>query len=133
MILFKKGLILIMALSLFASLFGCFHNNPQTSPTVPEFPFDTAKSYYYRRRGAIAGGNCILSVEPQGIVEHYSYVEYPSEHECGMKDKGADIYFVGLKEGEVKVTLEYQYPTTDSYFVEFVLLVDETLKVTKVE
>lgn len=124
--LLKIGVVVLMASSLFASLFGCINKTPQKQ----DYPFDTAKAYCYRRSGVISGGNCRLTAEPQGIVTYYSYVKYPPENECGMKDKGADIFFVGLKEGKVKITLEYMYPTTESDFEEFTLSVDSALNVT---
>ena len=112
-------------IGLFASLFGC------TKKT--EYPFDKEKAYYYFRGGVMSGGNVHLSFNPENIVEYYSYVKLVPENECGMRDKGADLYFVGLKKGEVKVTFTYEYPTCkpDEYSIK--LKVDEDLAVTKID
>ena len=83
-------------LGIFASLFGCNKN--------PEYPFDKEKAYYYSRQGVIAGGGFYMKFNPEGVVEYYSYVRPTPENECGMRDRGADMYFVGLKEGRVEVT-----------------------------
>lgn len=126
----KKGLLVMAIVCLLMNLFGCV-NNIDLLHSKPEFPFDTTKAYCYHRKGVIAGGNCNISVEPQGVVKYYSYPEYPSGYESGMKDKGADIYFVGLKEGKVKVTLEYSFPTTTASVDVFILEVDKELNVSK--
>lgn len=112
-------------LSIFTNLFGCNKK--------PEYPFDKEKAYHYPRQGVIAGGSFQLKFNPEGIVEYYSYVKQAPENECGMKDKGADIYFVGLKKGKVEVTAVYKYPTCEPEEYTFTLNVDKVLCVTKIE
>ena len=115
------------------SLFGCFDKTKQEQSEKQELSFDTSKAYCYHRSGVIAGGDCKLIIEPQGIVTYYSYVKYPPENECGMRDKGADIYFVGLKEGRAEVTVTFKYPTCEDEVYIFTLNVDENLCVTKID
>lgn len=119
-----KILAVICVMGLFASLFGCNKK--------PEYPFDTEKAYHYLRQGVIAGGGFKLEFAPEGVVEYYSYVKPVPEYECGMRDKGADIYFVGLKEGSVEVTAVYKYPTCEDEKYTFTLNVDKDLCVTKI-
>lgn len=116
---------LICIMGIFASLFGC---NKKV-----EYPFDKDKAYYYCRQGVIAGGSFYMSFNPEEIVECYSYVKPVPEYECGMRDKGADLYFVGLKEGEVEVTFVYKYPTCEPEEYTFTLKVDEDLTVTRID
>lgn len=120
-----KLLAVICAMSLFASLFGCSKN--------PEYPFDKEKAYYYSRQGVIAGGGFHLNFNPEDVVEYYSYVKSVPEYEEGMRDRGADIYFVGLKEGRVEVTATFEYPTCEDEVYTFTLNVDENLCVTKID
>ena len=120
-----KILVVICAMSLFASLFGCSKN--------PEYPFDKEKAYYYSRQGVIAGGGFHLTFNPEDVVEYYSYVKPVPEYEAGMRDRGADIYFVGLKEGRVEVTATFEYPTCEDEVYIFTLNVDENLCVTKID
>lgn len=49
-----------------------------------------------------------------------------------MKDKGADIYFVGLKEGRVEVTSLFGYPTCEDEGYTFIFNVYKVLCVTKI-
>ena len=116
---------LICLMGIFASLFGC---NKKT-----EYPFDKEKAYHYSRQGVIAGGSVSLTFNPEKIVECYSYVKPVPENECGMKDKGADLYFVGLKEGEAEVVLIYQYPTCEPEQYTLTLKVAEDLTVTRID
>lgn len=120
-----KILAVICVMSLFASLFGCSKK--------PEYPFDKEKAYCYSRQGVIAGGSFHLKFNPEGIVEYYSYVKPVPENECGMRDRGADIYFVGLKEGRVEVKAIYEYPTCPPEENTFILNVAENLTVTKMD
>lgn len=117
-----KFLVVILMLGLFASLFGCSKE--------PEYPFDKSKAYCYSRQGVIAGGDFTLRFNPEGVVEYYSYRKPVPEDECGMRDRGADIYFVGLKEGIVEVTAVYKYPTCEDEEVTFTLNVDKDFCVT---
>ena len=117
------GVICIMGI--FASLFGCSKKT--------EYPFDTEKAYYYSRQGIIAGGNFRLTFNPEKIVECYSYVKPVPENECGMKDRGADLYFVGLKEGEVEVILIYEYPTCPPEIYTITLKVADDLSVKRID
>lgn len=117
-----KILAVICMLSIFASLFGCSKK--------PEYPFDKEKAYYFLRQGVIAGGGFYLTFSSEGVVEYYSYVRPVPENEGGMRDKGADIYFVGLKEGRVEVTATYEYPTCEPEEYTFTLNVDKDLCVT---
>ncbi len=112
-------------LGFFASLFGCNKK--------PEYPFDKEIAYYYSRQGVIAGGGFHLNFNPEGVVEYYSYVKPVPENECGMRDRGADIYFVGLKEGRVEVTATYKYPTCEDEVHTFTLNVDKDLCVTRID
>lgn len=109
----------------FRSLF-CYHQKI-------EFPFDTEKAYRYSRQGVIAGGSFRLAFNPEGVVEYYSYVKPAADNECGMKDKGADVYFVGLKKGRTEVTATFKYPTCEDEIYAFTLDVAEDLSVTKVD
>ena len=110
-------------MGIMASLFGC---NKKT-----EYPFDKEKAYYYSRQGVIAGGRVSLTFNPEKIVECYSYVKPVIENECGMRDRGADLYFVGIKEGKVKVTLTYKYPTCEPEHDTFTLSENKDLIVRK--
>lgn len=112
-------------IGIFASLFGCSKKT--------EYPFDKEKAYYYSREGVIAGGNFHLSYNPENIVECYSYVKPIPENEGGMRDKGADLYFVGLNKGEVEVTFTYEYPTCEPEQYTLTLKVAEDLTVTKID
>ncbi len=118
-------LTVICMLGFLTSLFGCSKK--------PEYPFDKEKAYYYSRQGVIAGGAVHLTFEPEGIVEYYSYVRPTPENECGMKDRGADMYFVGLKEGRVEVTFVYEYPTCEPEEYSITLEVAEDLTVTRAD
>lgn len=112
-------------LSIIASLFGC---NKRA-----EYPFDVEKAYCFSREGVIAGGNFYLSFNPEGVVEYYSFVKPVPEYEAGMRDRGADVYFVGLKEGRVYVTAVYEYPTCPPEEYTFTLNVAKDLTVTKID
>ena len=114
-------------ISLFGGLFGC--NKKPDSPA--EYPFDKEKAYLYSRQGVMTGGNFRLSFNPKGIVDHYSYKKPSPPDECGMRDKGADIYFVGLKEGKTEVTAVFEYPTCEPHEHTFTLFVDKDLNVSK--
>lgn len=96
-------------------------------------PFDKDKSYHYSRQGVIAGGSFCLRFNPEGVVQYYSYTKPVPKYECGMRDKGADIYFVGLKEGKTEVTAVYKYPTCEDEEYTFTLNVDKNLYVTKTD
>ncbi len=121
-----KGLVVILVmLGILSMLFGC------KTEKAPEYPFDTEKAYYHRRGGVIAGGSYVIETEPEGIVEVYSYSIPVPEDEVGMKDKGADIYYVGLKPGEVTVTETEFFPTCPPESFSFVLVVDENLSVSR--
>lgn len=118
-------LAVLCMLSVFASLFGC---NKKT-----EYPFDIEKAYCYSRPGVIAGGGFCLKFNPEGVVEYYSYVKPTPENECGMRDRGADVYFVGLKEGRTEVTAVFKYPTCEDEEYTFTLNVDKDLCVTRID
>lgn len=49
-----------------------------------------------------------------------------------MNDKGANIYFVGFKEGGVEFTATFGYPTCEDKEYTFILSVDKDLYVTKI-
>ena len=55
------------------------------------------------------------------------------EYEEGMRDKGADLYFVGLQEGETEVTFCYYYPTCEPEEFTIKLKVAEDLTVKKID
>lgn len=120
-----KILAVLCMFGMFATLFGCSKE--------PEYPFDKEKAYCYSRQGVIAGGGFHLKFNPEGIVEYYSYVKPVPENEAGMRDRGADIYFVGLKEGKVEVTATYKYPTCPNEVYTFTLNVAQDLSVTKID
>lgn len=123
-----KGLaVVLVMLGILSMLFGC------KADKKPDYPFDTEKAYYQRRGGVMAGGSYKIETEPEGVVEVYSYPIPVPEHEDGMKDKGADIFFVGIKPGEVTVTETEIFPTCPPESFSFVLLVDEELRVVKKE
>ena len=119
-----KGLaVVLVMLGILSMLFGC------KTDKKPDYPFDTEKAYYQRRGGVIAGGRYEIKTEPEGVVEVYSYPIPVPEHEDGMKDKGADIFFVGITPGEVTVTETEILPTCPTESFSFVLVVDENLSV----
>lgn len=97
------------------------------------FDFDEAKAYHYSRAGIMAGGSCDITFDQEGIVTYYSYTKKPAKGSLGMNDLGADVYFVGLKEGTVEVTVTMNYPTTSPQVSSFTLAVDSSLKVTAKE
>jgi len=66
------------------------------------------------------------------IVDYDSYVHKVPENEVGMTDKGADIYFVGLKESGVEVTATFEYPSCEDEEYTFILNVDKDFCVTKI-
>lgn len=117
----KKILGVILMFSILASLFGC--NSKE------EYPFDTQKAYCYHRSGVIAGGSCQIELSDEQIAQYFSYPVPVPENECGMRDRGADIYFVGLAPGTVEVTLTYTYPTCEPEIKSFVLEVSQDLTV----
>lgn len=120
----KTAVILIM-LSVFSMLFGC--------KKEPEYPFDVEKAYHMSRGGIIAGGDYEIKTEPEDIVKVYSYTKKPPKNEGGMSDKGADIYFAGIKPGRTVVTVTKSYPTAKPEEFSFGLSVSEDLKVSKME
>lgn len=124
---FKRLAAIFVVFGILSMLFGCKNNNE------PEYPFDTEKAYYMSRGGVMAGGRYSIETFPEGIVEVYSYAKPVPEHEDGMRDKGADIFFVGLKPGKVTVTATEYYPTCEPDSFSFVLSVDEDLCVHKTE
>ena len=113
-------------LGIFTSFFGC-------GKKQPEYPFDKEKAYCYSRGGVMAGGDFHLKFNPEGVVEYYSYTKPVPENEDGMKDRGADIYFVGLKKGRVEVTAVYEYPTCGPEEYIFTLNISDDLTVTKTD
>lgn len=122
-----KTAVMIVMLGLLSMLFGC------KTEKAPEYPFDTEKAYCMSRGGIIAGGSYEIKTDPEGIVEVYSYPKEPSKNEGGMKDKGAEIYFVGIKPGKTAVTVTKTYPTTKKEEFSFVLSVSEDMHVSKME
>ncbi len=112
-----------MCLSMLLSLFGC-------KAPAPSYPFDVAKAYHTTRTGIIAGGSISYTFSEDGIVTYYEYPKYPPENECGMRDRGADVYFVGLKPGAVTVTMTERSPVGDNESLSFELVVDDDLRVT---
>lgn len=112
-------------LSLIIGLFGC----NKTS----DYPFDVDKAYCYTRAGVIAGGNFYMEFDKENIVDYHSYTTPVPKYECGMKDKGAQIYFVGLKEGTVTVTAVFEYPTCEPEEYSFTLKVSDDLSVSLID
>ncbi|MBQ3195498.1 MAG: hypothetical protein IJB65_03425 [Clostridia bacterium] len=102
-------------------------------PFKKKLPFDEEKAYLYRRTGIMTGGGCRIKVTPEDLLEVYSYPIPVPENECGMRDKGANIYFVGLKTGKATVELVYTYPTCPEDTESFTLRVTEDGRVTKAE
>lgn len=96
------------------------------------YPFDVEKAYHLRRGGIMAGGRVSYSYSEDGVVKHLSYEIRPPENECGMRDKGADVYFIGLKEGSTVVTMTWHYPTCEDETEQFTLKVDANFTVTKI-
>lgn len=96
-----------------------------------ELPFDTDRSYVMHREGIIAGGGVSYSFSEEGVVSLYSCVKEAPEDEDGMRDLGATLYFAGLREGEVTVTVTERYPTCENEEYSFVLNVDSDLRVTR--
>lgn len=123
----KTLAVIFTMLGILSMLFGCKNNKE------PEYPFDTEKAYYISRGGIIAGGNYEIKTNPEGIAKVYSYPEKPLKNEGGMKDKGADIYFVGIKPGKTVVTVTKSYPTAKQEEFSFVLSVSEDLRVSRME
>lgn len=106
---------------------GLFRRNV----SVPTYPFDIHKAYRTIRTGIIAGGSIRYSFDDDGVVTYYEYPRYPPENECGMRDRGAEVFFVGLKPGTVTVTVTEQSPVGDKDEYTFRLTVDEELRVTE--
>ena len=115
----------MIMLGLLSMLFGCKKES--------QYPFDVEKAYRMSRGGIIAGGSYEIKTDPEGIVEVYSYPEKPPKNEGGMSDKGADIYFVGIKQGRTVVTVKKFYPTAKPEEFSFGLSVSEDLRVSKME
>ena len=111
----------MIMLSVLSMFFGC--------DKEPEYPFDAEKAYHMSRGGIIAGGSYKIKTDPEGIVEIFSYPEKPPKSEGGMKDKGAEIYFSGIRPGKTVVTVTKSYPTAKQEEFSFVLLVSEDLSV----
>lgn len=123
-----KSLAVVLAmLGILSMLFGCKKDKK------PDFPFDKEKAFYQHRDGVMAGGRYVIETKPEGFVEVYSYPIPVPEDEAGMKDKGAEIYYVGIMPGEVTVTATEYYPTCPPESFSFVLVVDENLRVFKKE
>lgn len=121
-----KGLaVVLVMLGILSMFFGC------KTDKKPDYPFDTEKAYYQRRGGVMAGGRYEIETEPEGVVEVYSYPIPVPEYEGGMKDNGADIFFVGITPGEVTVTETEFFPTCPPESFSFVLVVDESLSVSR--
>ncbi len=116
----------------FESEFAEALNSTTPVPTYTEnVRFDEEKAYKYRRTGLIAGADCYITLSNEDIVTYYSYADYPKGNEAGMSDLGADIYFVGLKSGEVEAEIKINYPTlAEPYVTKLTLNVDENLVVT---
>lgn len=96
---------------------------------VSKMEFDPEKAYHLKRSGLMTGGGYEIKTEPEGKVKIYSYIIPAPEEEDGMKDSGADIYFVGLEPGEVTVTAKEYYPTGEADEYSFMLVVAEDLSV----
>ena len=96
-----------------------------------EYPFDIEKAFHQHRGGVMAGGSYLIKTAPEGIVEVYSYPIPVPKYEGGLKDKGADIFYVGISPGEVTVTATEKFPTCEPESFSFVLLVDENLCVSE--
>lgn len=122
----KTGMVMFMCLATFFSLFGC----KNAKPTKPTYPFDIDKAYRMTRPGVMAGGSISYDFSEKGIVTFYEYPDYPPEDECGMRDRGAEVYFVGLKPGTVTVTMTEHFPTCEDEATSFILVVDDALRVT---
>ncbi len=102
-------------------------------PVEKTYPFDVEKAYLYRRPGLMTGASCRIDIKPEGVLEYYSYPVPPREMECGMRDRGADIYFAGLKEGMAQVNIITHYPTCPEETESFTLQVESDGRVTKTE
>jgi len=102
-------------------------------PVKKTYPFDVEKAYRYRRPGLMTGASCRFEIKPEGALEHYSYPIPVPEMECGMRDRGANVYFVGLKAGTAQVDIITHYPTCPEEVESFILQVAEDGTVTKVE
>ena len=96
---------------------------------VSKMEFDPEKAYHMRRGGIISGGSYEIKTEPEGKIKIYSYIIPAPEYEDGMKDSGADIYFVGIEPGNVTVTVKEYYPTGEPEEYSFSLLIAEDLSV----
>ena len=118
-----KTAVMIVMLGLLSMLFGC------KTEKAPEYPFDTEKAYCISRGGIIAGGSYEIKTEPEGKVKIYSYIIPAPEGEDGMKDSGANIYFVGIEPGEVTVTVNEYYPSAEPEKYSFTLVIAEDLSV----
>lgn len=119
---FIKFAAVIILLCALAAFIGCGKEEKNS-----KFPFDAEKAYLYKRPGLISGASFSASLEKKGIVEVYSYVIPAPEYEDGMKDLGADIYFVGISPGEVLVTFIEYSPVDDPIESFMTLCVDENL------
>ncbi|MBE6900702.1 MAG: hypothetical protein E7479_08615 [Ruminococcaceae bacterium] len=120
--IYSLAVIFIM-LGLLSFLFGCGKTKK------PDYPFDAEKAYHQSRSGLMAGADYVIKTEPEGIVEVYSYSKPVDDDGDGMRDRGADIFYVGTSPGETKVTVTKRYPTCLPEEFSFLLCVGEDLSV----
>lgn len=102
-------------------------------PVKHTYPFDVEKAYIYHRQGLMTGASCEIQTSPDDLIQVYSYSKPVSELEDGMRDRGATVYFVGLKAGTAQVDVITYYPTCPKRVISFKLEVSEDGKVTKIE
>ena len=112
-----------MCLAALLSFLGC--------KKAPTYPFDIEKAYHTTRPGIIAGGRIFYTFSEEGAMTYYEYPEYPPKYEGGMRDRGAQVYFVGLRPGTVTVTMNEISPVGDRDSDSFDLIVDDDLRVTR--
>lgn len=108
-----------------AALFGC------AGESEAQYPFDTEKAYLYRRPGLMTGAGFSIEIQPEELLQYYSYTIPCDEGEDGMRDNGAQIYFVGLQEGEAVVTMTTHYPTSEPEEESFTLYIAPDFSVTR--
>lgn len=81
----------------------------------------------------MSGSRCKIEIAPDDILTAYEYTKPANEFEDGMSDNGADIYFVGCKEGIATVTVTIFYPTFEPDIISFDLYVNEDMFVSNQE
>ncbi len=117
----------------FRSDFCTTLNSVEPVSTVRE-PFNRKKAFLFRRDRVIAGGSCEVKISDNSVLEFYEETDYPDNGEVGVADHGADLYFVGCRQGESDVCVTtYLFNGEEESSNSFRLRVDENLVVSRVD